>query len=422
MNTEIEAQPQTMPDPAFVASLATNPGRKLRSARALDNHRDPILEKDGLTDLVAETTPLKDANYAHLYAYMIRRFGYPQFGGDSAKDLSGRWLLTTPERDIYVQVSPSLNGVVFNFQPVIAIVDDDELSWEKLARSELERVAAAYRTVLLDLLRPVSVRDSWINAMGIVDDDSELLAGDEEQPFIAPYEPTSTRGVPRAVIEGEAWWSMIAVINHLGGGDISTGRSALLTLGRQAIFEEFRCQNLDVRLLASLGIGDGWEGLLFDAERDVYLDGGPTPDLAERRERMKREIVAPVAGDGASVEALITSDMIAKAVPLIRVLNPKSFLPQQLSMLQANRRLSTEWTALAHIVGSGEFPDSCIPQRLDVKSLAELPDALDREGAAELAAWARRLTAEKDGLAVVFKIMLHLQMSSQRAKPSAPKP
>lgn len=422
MNTAIQQMPQAMPDPAFVASLATNPGRKLRSARALDDYRDAVLEKDGLTDLIAETTPLKDADYGHLFAYMTRRFGYPLFGGDSAKDLSGRWLLTSPEQDVYVEVSPSLSGVVFNFQPMIAIVNDDELSWEKLPRSELERVAAAYRTVLLDLLRPVSVRDSWINAMGVVDDDSDLLAGDDEQPFIASYEPTSTRSVPRAMIEGETWWSMLAVINHLGRGDISSGRSALLDLARKAIFEEFRGQNLDVRLLTSLGIGENWEGLLFDAERDVYLDGAPTPDLAERRERMKREIVAPVAGDRAPGETLITAEMIEKAIPLIRVLNPKSFLPQQLGMLQENRRLNAEWTDLVHIVGDGEFPDACIPERLDVKSLRELPDALEREGAVELATWARRVTSEEGGLAVVFKIMLHLQRSSQAAKPAAPNP
>ncbi|MGY3581962.1 hypothetical protein ACVIGB_001115 [Bradyrhizobium sp. USDA 4341] len=410
-----------MPDPAFVASLATNRG-KLKSVRSLDDYDNPVLEREALDDLIAETTPLKDADYGRLYTYMARRFGYASIGGDSGKDLSGYWLLTSPEPDVFVMVSPSLNGSVFTFHPMIQLDGKAEAQRETLPRSELERVAQAYRAVLLDLLRPVSVRDSWINALGIVDDESELLEGDDEQPFIAPYEPTSTRGIPSQLIAGPNWWPMIAIINHLGGGDITEGRDRLLALGRRAIFEEFRRENLDVRMLASIGIGDGWEDLFFDAERDVYLDGSLTPDLAERRARMKREIAAPIVGDGAAPGTLITSELIGKAVPIIRVLSPNSYLPQQLHALQVNRQLVAEWNIMARIVGNGEFPDACIPERLDETSLKALPDVLEREGALELAAWAKRLTSEQGGLPIAFEIMARLQRSMRETKSSGPSP
>lgn len=404
------------PDPTFVAKPSAATG-KLRSVRDIDDYSNPVFSPDGITDLIAQTTPMTDVGWGALYAYMVRRFGYAPIGGDPYKDMCGVWLLTSPDPDVFVKVSPALNGSVFNFAPLIP---GEAYVRAKLPRQRLEEIATAYRTVLLDLLRPVRVHDSWINAKGEVDDDSHLLEEDENevQPFIADYTPHSTRGIPAALIAGDGWWPFLAMLRHLGQGDVATGRDALASLGRRAMFENFRIESIDVRLLASIGIGEDWLGLFFDAERDVYLDGQLHPELAERRQRLKDEIA------GAVTDAVPAIDhaMIERAIPIVRALAPGSHLPQQLELLQDRRRLEREWREMVAI-GGGEFPDACLDIQLNEAGLKSLPDRLAREGASGLSDWAKRVLADPDGVGIMCQIMVHLKNQvKQDAESRSPRP
>ena len=406
------------PNPTFVAKLVTSTG-KLRPIRDIDDYRNPVFSPDGLKDLVALTTPLSDVHWGTLYAYMVRRFGHAPIGGDPYKDLCGAWLLTSPDPEVFVKVSPALNGSVFNFQP---LMPGEVFERVKLPRQRLEEIANAYRAVLLDLLRPVRVHDSWINATGEVDDDSDLLQEDENevQPFVADYAPHSTRGLPPGLLAGDGWWPFIAILRHLGQGDITTGRDALASLGRRAMFESVRLENIDVRLLASIGSGEDWLNLFFDAERDVYLDGQLHPELAERRQQM----ISEIGGNSseATKPSLIDQSMIDRAIPIIRVLAPGSFLPQQLELMQDRRRLEREWREMIE-VGGGEFPDACLDTRLDEAGLRSLPDQLARENAPGLSSWAKRVLAEPDGIGIMCQIMIHLKnQAKQDAEASAPRP
>ncbi len=60
-------------------------------------HKDPVLKTLGVDTL----------DYGHLLTYCLRRFGFPNFGSDSYKDIA-QWLLTTPRADLVLCVRPSV--------------------------------------------------------------------------------------------------------------------------------------------------------------------------------------------------------------------------------------------------------------------------------------------------------------------------
>ncbi len=177
-----------------------------------------------MDDSVLKETPLKDAGWATLFAYMHRRFGPPHVAGDDYKDLSASWILTTPDPNALVQVKPSLSSFVPSFTPYVRM--------EGLL-GDYEQFAAAYRDTLLDLLRPVCVRDSLINAMGKVGPDADLWAEDEdtgERIYEVRYHPSCGTPIPHGLFGGEAWGDLCALIALLGGGDMAAGRSAAIEL------------------------------------------------------------------------------------------------------------------------------------------------------------------------------------------------
>lgn len=113
-------------------------------------------------DEILYGTPLRDVGWAELFAYMHRRFGPPLLAcNDLAKHLSEPWALGTPDPDVVLLVAPSLSGPAFSFFVTVR---------KGLTRADLkDRAAQAYRTTLLDLLRPVWMRDQAMNAMGEVE-------------------------------------------------------------------------------------------------------------------------------------------------------------------------------------------------------------------------------------------------------------
>lgn len=124
-------------------------------------------------------TPLVNAQYGNLFAYMHRRFGTPNVAGDPHKDLTAGWLLTTPHTKVFLLVKPSLSGPFDSFTPMI-LCEDEHTAPLALSESMLPTYNDNIESVLLDLLRPVGVRDKHLNALGPINDDDELMDFDHK--------------------------------------------------------------------------------------------------------------------------------------------------------------------------------------------------------------------------------------------------
>jgi hypothetical protein len=156
-----------------------------------------------------------EASSLTAFAYMYRRFGPPPRGTDDHKRLGGAWILTTRDVDVYLEVDPTANGVSYDIEQFASrsLCEDAErpgLEWRREARCRyfaahpeasesdyllarladsqpwldgmlryprcppeiVDRALAAIRHALLDLLRPVYVRDVAINLFGQIDGDN----------------------------------------------------------------------------------------------------------------------------------------------------------------------------------------------------------------------------------------------------------
>ncbi|HDR9103288.1 TPA: hypothetical protein QDB04_000006 [Burkholderia vietnamiensis] len=69
-------------------------------------------------------------DYGKLFAYLFRRFGYPNFGWDGYKELA-KYILTTPHKDMFLCIVPYVG-------------DSTELHFSFVAPFELYRAAENY--------------------------------------------------------------------------------------------------------------------------------------------------------------------------------------------------------------------------------------------------------------------------------------
>jgi hypothetical protein len=100
--------------------------------------------------------------YGPLFAYMYRRFGIPQYGSDDLKDIA-LWYITTPDPAVALRIAPKPSSAIYGYAVDISIYNN---------RRDVEQVKAvqvAMKSALMDLLRPVFVRDVAINAAGRID-------------------------------------------------------------------------------------------------------------------------------------------------------------------------------------------------------------------------------------------------------------
>lgn len=97
-----------------------------RGANAAANPFDPVLA----------ATVGSELEYGNLFAYLFRRFGYPNQAWDHATELV-RYLLTTPQRDLFLSVVPRVDGRT-------------DLSIEFLAPVAAGHAAAAYARGAID--------------------------------------------------------------------------------------------------------------------------------------------------------------------------------------------------------------------------------------------------------------------------------
>jgi len=97
------------------------------------------------------------------FAYLFRRFGYPWSGWDDYKDLVN-YRLTTPRPDMVLYLRPCHNG---DFVPSLC-VGIMTPCFDRDIEKDASAVDAATRA-LKELLRPVGVRDSFMNIHGVHD-------------------------------------------------------------------------------------------------------------------------------------------------------------------------------------------------------------------------------------------------------------
>ncbi|ELG7182163.1 TPA: hypothetical protein ACXNGJ_003920 [Pseudomonas aeruginosa] len=101
------------------------------------SERFPSVEDPVITGVLGESI-----QYGPLFAYMFRRFGYPNVGWDDYKELA-KYILTTPNPDMLLQVVPytgDTTWITFRFfvadnvaQAVREHDEHDRIEWEKRA-------------------------------------------------------------------------------------------------------------------------------------------------------------------------------------------------------------------------------------------------------------------------------------------------
>lgn len=104
--------------------------------------------------------------YGPLFAYMFRRFGPSEWGSDGHKSIAD-WFITTPNPCVVLWVKPSVDGGKYSFGYGVR-VDRYDNRRDKKQRQE---VVEALQAAIADLSTPVGIRDSCINAYGLLPDD-----------------------------------------------------------------------------------------------------------------------------------------------------------------------------------------------------------------------------------------------------------
>lgn len=242
----------TLPDKSFACELAS----LNRNLVPFDNTEIKDLE---LRDLVLETTALQSVEWAPLFAYMHRRFGHPNMGGDDYKDLSASWMLTTNDPTVFVKVSPSLCGSIFSFgiyfDPNLKDGENINLAAFNLTEEKKSDIRNAYRSTLLDLLRPVCVRDVKINALGELGDsdfDTALKNVNEDTDqydYEVQYHYSSGCPMPPGIFGDKEWKTLCNILNYMGDGDIVAGRKSILSRLQDEAFKEASKQSDQVKRL-----------------------------------------------------------------------------------------------------------------------------------------------------------------------------
>lgn len=229
---------------------------------------------------------LGDVNWGVLHTYMTRRFGPPNVGSDSYKDIA-RWIIDTPMDGLHVSVNiaPHETELLFGYfmrrdlgdrlyaannlmrdaqrgrfetwcqathgrrppswelhdeerdvgpeeqheaQSLTSewyrVFDEQDVEPEHEPNAYDEGVQAIRRT-LRDLRRSVGVRDQDINALGLVKE------GDSSYDY-AETSPVAGRALP-SYAYGEGMDDILAAVHHLGGGE--DGLERLCAIVREAV-------------------------------------------------------------------------------------------------------------------------------------------------------------------------------------------
>lgn len=364
------------------------------------------LEGIGLIDPVLDATPLCDADYATVFAYMHRRFGMPNIGGDNYKDLSAGWLLSTPDADLILRVSPSVSGAYFTFMPMLRTAAECAPSRE-LTEDRRSELLAAYRAGLLDLLRPVTVRDCAINALGLVDCDTDPVLVALEVP---QHESCGTP-MPAGIFGGEDWQALMAILGKSDVHDRAAGLKAVVASLQDAAIDELLTADWAVQRLVILAASERL--------RNMPL-GDKVPEALISRAHAERDLIMAVASatDPAPAIALIdevTDEAVLAAAGLLRSLGLPS---SSLHDLVRHARLGHTAALLMQDLMSicDRFPLEVIKEPLgfdDEGVIGNMRASLISAGRDDLVAWMERCERRPLGRTVLVRYFWHLEASAR---------
>jgi hypothetical protein len=397
-----------LPDVSFVATNApvVAPGRRLRSAQSV---LEVSLEDPDLLDDVLASSPLKDVEWSVLHAYMHRRFGPPTMPGDDYKDLSGSWLLTTPSPEVCVTVRPSLSGAGHTFAP---------MSTGSLAKFTPENVAAikaAYRTLLVDLLRPVSARDEHFNALGKVEDDDLLLEDDEESDalrYAVDYHPSAGKVVPQGVMDGDDWRKLGGLLRHVGDGSATDGLREVISLLSRQVIEKTSEESHEFRtLLAGYLVTNEMVGTAQRMDFDI-------DELMAARERVR-----DILGGRTTFTLDLDVGEIERLQATLGALGIRSGLREAIERKAYVDAFAAGRAALYEILGDDLSPllDYVAP------SLSQplIPEAIEnarQTGRNDIADWIEQFAPDQAGVAVVMSIAAQVQREWKTKEVPVPEP
>ncbi len=374
----------------------------------------------GLNDIVLEESPLNEVTYATLFTYMQRRFGASPFGSDDYKDLCGGWMLRTPSPSLLVMVTPAFNGAYFCFRPVyLRSANDDKkahyIEELNLPRKMILELKSAYKKLLLDLLRPVCVRDAFFNAVGEVSEDSALMKSNRDGDLIykADFHESAGYGVPPGLVGCDAYPLLCNMLIKEGKGNIAKGATAVLKLLHEPAMEEAAAAPLPVKRLIVMGLDKYSElarslGLTQKEVNQFKIDDALIQQYAWG--------LAQGGKRATQVESLLeeTTDQVLKmAIGLLDRLGiGGEFVAETFSTALTNWTTSAAWADL-HRVSNGEFPEDIIKDidGLDGKKVAALVRSrLKKAGHSPFVAWVDKTLSRPRGIEAFHKLAIKIEM------------
>lgn len=389
-----------LPVATFVAQTSSGTG-PLVPCRSLFQGED-------FQDTVLASTPMDDADWSTLFAYMYRRFGPPHIGGDDYKDLAAGWIITSPDPGLCVLVSPSLSGADFSLRPYFtngeAKVDPRVV--ETIPGTRVEELKSAYKATLVDLLRPVCVRDSWINALGEVDEDSPLLESDEEEGdrlYTSERHSSSGNGIPLGLLGGKDWDALVGMLFALGEGDMASGKQAALALLRKDVFAEVQRSSAAVKRLMAFVAG---------ADHDLLIKGlGLGGDELEAFEADLKRLGDPSAKKGDLVDQLDAMTVKAAGEFLKRLGMSARHLKETVKSLKLSNSVDEAFADLRK-VSDNQFPDIDFPKDVwipEADLAAQLKKAFIKKDSPKFCEWVDQTLARPEGLMTLRNIVAHLK-------------
>lgn len=370
-----------------------------------------------LTDPVLRETPLADCNFAMLFAYMHRRFGQPFIPGDDYKDLSASWIITTPDPDLALLVRPSLSGAWNSF----VLMARHGVKQPRPGEARYAEYEHAYRIALLDLLRPVNVRDQSFNAMGKLDDDDDLISYDEnrdEADYAVPFHPSCGWAMPQGLFGNDAWQKLCMHLRDLGDGDLLAGRDAFLRDRNSHAIRQLRNERNEI-VPAIVVAMLSWTDKHQDLIKEIDLDPA-------RIEEGRALFSGIQASDADALGQLGKTDEAqdACAACISKYLNTfdhpiPTILKERIDAARMNLLLQGKWEQMLEAC-NGKLPRiDClnaweINEKQEISELRAMPDRFRQAGYDRLAGFAEELISDKQGMTIFSYLVMRAKSETEK--------
>jgi len=416
---------QRLPNLDFIAGLAGIP--ETETLKALQNTNLFEAFYSGNEAHVLNRTPLVNAQYGNLFAYMHRRFGMPNIAGDPHKDLTAGWLLTTPCTEIFLLVQPSLSGPFFSFIPMISYKGERKASYG-LCESMLPTYNDALEMTLVDLLRPVGVRDQLLNALGPVIDNELAALDHKEEPI---YEVKASKSIaysdPSRLFGNPENAQLNMAMKVLGKGDAIAGRKLTYIMVKEALIKQ--CSE-ETPLFVALVLSalQYYKSEQRDNIRDT-LRRHSEHNIWSHVAKLEGQILASLNLEEGGYELATLDKSALKPVELfLSALDVNNDLSFDIKKAHYNLRLMHHANKLVPLVNDGPTPEDEIAPVFDFENdlgmkrvEAAWLESVTRAKRDDLLEWHRNLMdTEKNGESIFLDIMMRWQQSRENEEKSQP--